>query len=132
MHMLCKPVFVGTILALNCLLLLLLFKPSMAQGDAAVYIVYMEKGDTNAEDLESLHLNTLASVSDSHEAAKGALVYSYKEGLNGFSAKLTPEQVSALSEKPGVLQVVPSKVVHLHKGVGGPGPRSLHVGPKAL
>lgn len=29
--MLCKPVFVGTILALNCLLLLLLFKPSMAQ-----------------------------------------------------------------------------------------------------
>ncbi len=33
----------------------------------------------------------------SHEAAKGALVYSYKEGLNGFSAKLTPEQVSALS-----------------------------------
>jgi hypothetical protein len=33
----------------------------------------------------------------SNEAAKGALVYSYKEGLNGFSAKLTPEQVSALS-----------------------------------
>lgn len=34
---------------------------------------------------------------DSEEAAKDALIYSYKEAASGFSAKLTPEQVTEIS-----------------------------------
>lgn len=54
--------------------------------------------------------------SKSEEAAKEALIYSYKHAASGFSAKLTAEQVSELSKQPGVLQVVPSQTVQLHTG----------------
>ncbi|KAG5575605.1 hypothetical protein H5410_055739 [Solanum commersonii] len=48
------------------------------------------------------------------DAAKEALICSYKHAASGFAAKLTPEQVSELAKKPGVLQIVPSKTLHLH------------------
>ncbi|XP_019053208.1 PREDICTED: subtilisin-like protease SBT3.17 [Nelumbo nucifera] len=87
---------------------------SPASSEAAVHIVYTEKPE--GEEPEAFHIKTLASVLGSEEAAKGALLYSYKNAANGFSAKLTPEQVSQISKQPGVLQVVPSRTLQLHSG----------------
>ncbi|MCD7455927.1 hypothetical protein HAX54_030176 [Datura stramonium] len=87
---------------------------SQPSNEAKVHIVYTEKPED--QEPEEYHIKTLASVLGSEEAAKEALIYSYKHAASGFSAKLTAEQVSDLSKQPGVLQVVPSQTVQLHSG----------------
>ncbi|OMP10832.1 Proteinase inhibitor I9 [Corchorus olitorius] len=92
---------------------------SSSGSAAAVQIVYTERPQD--EEPEAYHIRTLASVLGSEEAAKEALIYSYKTAASGFSAKLTPEQVAEISKQPGVLQVVPSRTLQLHTG-----PPTLH------
>ncbi|XP_055829488.1 subtilisin-like protease SBT3.9 [Solanum dulcamara] len=85
---------------------------SQPSNESKVHIVYTEKPED--QEPEEYHIKTLTSVLGSEEAAKEALIYSYKHAASGFSAKLTAEQVSELSKQPGVLQVVPSQTVQLH------------------
>ncbi|XP_060216646.1 subtilisin-like protease SBT3.3 [Lycium barbarum] len=87
---------------------------SQPSNESKVHIVYTEKPED--QEPEQYHIKTLASVLGSEEAAKEALIYSYKHAASGFSAKLTAEQVSELLKQPGVLQVVPSQTVQLHTG----------------
>ncbi|GLT68223.1 hypothetical protein SLA2020_404750 [Shorea laevis] len=88
-----------------------------SSSPATVQIVYTERPQN--EEPEAFHIRTLTAVLGSDEAAKEALVYSYKTAASGFSAKLTPDQVSEISKQPGVLQVVPSRTLQLHSGPGG-------------
>ncbi|XP_071731368.1 subtilisin-like protease SBT5.6 [Rutidosis leptorrhynchoides] len=80
-----------------------------------VHIIYTEQPPQDLEP-ESHHLQTLTSVLGSEEAAKAALLYTYKHAASGFSAKLTPDQVELISKQPGVLQVVKSMNAELHSG----------------
>ncbi|KAD4385179.1 hypothetical protein R6Q59_010676 [Mikania micrantha] len=80
---------------------------------ATVHIVYTDRPPQ--EELEVYHLRTLSSVLGSEEAAKGALLYTYKHAACGFSAKLTPKQVEEISKQPGVLQVMESRTMQLHE-----------------
>ncbi|KAK4279744.1 hypothetical protein QN277_011470 [Acacia crassicarpa] len=119
-------------LSISSLILLVLLIVSTAMAESApksvdsadsstpaVHIVYVEKPDN--EEPEAYHIRTLTAVLGSEEAAREALLYSYKNAASGFSAKLTPEQVSEISKQPGVLQVVPSRTLQVHSG-----PMQLH------
>ncbi|XVF30012.1 hypothetical protein REPUB_Repub16aG0020600 [Reevesia pubescens] len=93
-----------------------------SSSSSAVHIVYTEKPQD--EEPEAYHIRTLASVLGSEEAAKEALIYSYKTAASGFSAKLTPQQVAEISKQPGVLQVIPSRTLQLHSSPGKLGTRN--------
>ncbi|XP_061350053.1 subtilisin-like protease SBT3.9 [Gastrolobium bilobum] len=91
---------------------------SHAFSSAEVHIIYTEK--PNDEDIEAFHIQILSAVLGSEEAAKKAMLYSYKSAACAFSAKLTPEQVAQISKLPGVRQVVPSRMYLLNSGSDGP------------
>ncbi|TXG53127.1 hypothetical protein EZV62_022296 [Acer yangbiense] len=87
-----------------------------AAPSSAVHIIYTELPQD--EEPEAYHMRLLSNVVGSEEMAKEALLYSYKNAASGFSATLTPEQVTEMSKQPGVLQVVRSRTLQLHSGPG--------------
>ncbi|RAL54287.1 hypothetical protein DM860_001415 [Cuscuta australis] len=85
----------------------------MADSDTSVYIVYTTV-PADVEDHAKYHVETLAPIFGSEDAAKEEILYTYTAAATGYSAKLTPAQVSKISENPAVLQVVKSQPSLLH------------------
>ncbi|XP_031111169.1 subtilisin-like protease SBT3.18 [Ipomoea triloba] len=80
-----------------------------------VYLVYLGHHQNQDPVLTSrYHLRLLATVFTRKEDAEEAMVYSYKHGLSGFSAKLNSSQAAALAGKKGVISVFKSKSLELH------------------
>ncbi|GMI72919.1 hypothetical protein like AT5G45650 [Hibiscus trionum] len=99
-------------ITISCFFLLLILVPLLASSvDNKVYIVYFgqhSNGEKVLHEIENFHLSYLQSVKESEEDAKSSLLYSYKHTINGFAAKLTPDEASKLSEMEEVLSVFPS------------------------
>ncbi|KAL7243380.1 hypothetical protein ACSBR1_015722 [Camellia fascicularis] len=99
------------------LLLLLILHLSTSSSSSAqhheqpqprqVYIVYIgeHSGEKTSHEIEDNHHSYLFSVKGSKEEAKASLIYSYKNVINGFSALLTQDEASKLSEMKGVVSV---------------------------
>ncbi|BFG41413.1 hypothetical protein CerSpe_276870 [Prunus speciosa] len=80
-----------------------------------VYIVYMGERQHEEPDLVSeSHHEILSNVFGSKEAVKQSILYSYKHGFSGFAAVLTQSQAKLIADIPGVVHVIPNRVLNLH------------------
>ncbi|CAH9133520.1 unnamed protein product [Cuscuta epithymum] len=82
-----------------------------------VYVVYMgsKAGDDDPEETSKKHHYMLTSIHGGRaEEAKASHVYSYKNGFNGFAAKLTPDQATEIAKMPAVVCVFPNAKRILH------------------
>ncbi|KAF9588807.1 hypothetical protein IFM89_016167 [Coptis chinensis] len=89
-----------------CLLLIIVASntaKSIPEESLRTYIVHMDHSykPTSFSTHESWHQSTLASLSSSHATYKeDTLLYSYNHVMHGFSARLTPSQLSELEKLP--------------------------------
>nr|CAD1821428.1 unnamed protein product [Ananas comosus var. bracteatus] len=101
----------NTVFGLLLLQLLLLGTSSGSN----VYIVYMgEKPQMQPQLVHELHHGILTTVLGSEEEAKTSTLYSYKHGFSGFAAVLSESQAARLVDWPGVVRVVPNRILELH------------------
>ncbi|KAK0580478.1 hypothetical protein LWI29_002405 [Acer saccharum] len=95
-------------------LVLAVFHPATASSN--VYIVYMGDRRTYEEPqlVQESHHELLSYILGSKEAAKDSIMYSYKHGFSGFAAVLTRPQAKLIADLPGVVHVVPNRILSLH------------------
>ncbi|KAL5791053.1 hypothetical protein ACOSQ2_005941 [Xanthoceras sorbifolium] len=87
----------------------------LATASSNVYIVYM--GDRSYDEpqlVQESHHELLSDILGSKEAAKDSIMYSYKHGFSGFAAILTRPQAKLIADLPGVVRVVPNRILSLH------------------
>ncbi|CAI9755188.1 unnamed protein product [Fraxinus pennsylvanica] len=89
------------------LLIFQILASSADQKQLQVYIVYLgeHSGTKTSQEIEEFYHSYLYSVKGTKEEAKNCLIYCYKSVINGFSALLSPEEASKLSEIDGVISV---------------------------
>ncbi|MQM05444.1 hypothetical protein Taro_038253 [Colocasia esculenta] len=87
----------------------------VAVSASNVHIVYMgERRQEEPHLAQMLHHDILSSVLGSQEGAELSILYSYKHGFSGFAATLTESQVKHIADFPGVVNVIPNHILHLH------------------
>ncbi|KAI3863942.1 hypothetical protein MKW98_031534 [Papaver atlanticum] len=105
------------LISLSSLLILSLFHPIAANPAAKSYIVYMGKSTKEQGDIEAAklsHLTLLSSVIPSEESERLFLKHIYHHSFKGFSAMLTEEEASILSESNEILSIFPDQKLELH------------------
>ncbi|CAK9142074.1 unnamed protein product [Ilex paraguariensis] len=87
----------------------------LAIVSSKVHIVYMgHRRHEDPELVEDSHHEILSYILGSKEAAMESILYSYKHGFSGFAAVLTPSQAEIIADFPGVVHVVPNRILNLH------------------
>lgn len=86
----------------------------LAVVSSNVHIVYMgERRHDETELITDSHHEILSDILGSREAAMESILYSYKHGFSGFAAVLTPHQAALTADFPGVVHVVPNRILSL-------------------
>ncbi|XP_010937155.3 subtilisin-like protease 4 [Elaeis guineensis] len=100
----------------------------IVEDDAAkiqTYIVHVERPEgsefLSSEDLESWHKSFLPNTT--LDSGKPRLIYSYRDVISGFAARLAPHEVKAMEAKKGFLYAYPDQVhplatTYTHKFLG--------------
>uniref|UniRef100_M4CIW9 Uncharacterized protein n=1 Tax=Brassica campestris TaxID=3711 RepID=M4CIW9_BRACM len=87
---------------------------SCANQESQIYTVHLGKRQHDDPKLVTdSHHDILGSLLGSKEASRESMIYSYRHGFSGFSAKLTSSQARELSENPHVVHVTRSKNMKL-------------------
>ncbi|CAH2065670.1 unnamed protein product [Thlaspi arvense] len=100
------------IIGLVCILKIALI--SAANEESQIYTVHLgERQHDDPNLVTDSHHDILGSLLGSKEASRESMIYSYRHGFSGFSAKLTSSQARELSENPHVVHVTRSKNMKL-------------------
>ncbi|XP_010263869.1 PREDICTED: subtilisin-like protease SBT3.9 [Nelumbo nucifera] len=103
------------LLLLHLLLLSLQHSILRAISSSNVYIVYMgERRHYDSQLIQDSHHEVLSTLLGSQEAARASILYSYKHGFSGFAAVLSQSQAKAIADFPGVIRVVPNRILNVH------------------
>ncbi|KAM0928386.1 hypothetical protein ACQ4PT_002449 [Festuca glaucescens] len=81
-------------------------------GPPATYLVFVDPTPPGVPCMK-YHLGILSAALGSEEKAKAAIIYNYKNVINGFSARVTPSELEAIKKQPQVNRVLPSATLHL-------------------
>lgn len=103
-------------------LILLLFHSPIAlandESDLETYIVHMDPSNTNSEELESWYHSFLATITSSSDRSprmvSPRMVYTYKNVIKGFAARLTHDEVETIRKHDSFLHARPQRNLPLH------------------
>ncbi|KAJ7967255.1 Subtilisin-like protease [Quillaja saponaria] len=86
----------------------------VAPAPSKVHIVYMgDRRHSEQQLVDDSHHEILSQVLGSKKAAEGSILYSYKHGFSGFAAVLSQSQAKLIADFPGVVHVIPNKILSL-------------------
>nr|ANS59494.1 tobacco root exuded subtilase precursor [Nicotiana tabacum] len=93
-------------------------KPKGEQSNSQVYIVHCEFPDgdrtTRYQDLDSWYLSFLPATTSDSSREVPRLIYSYRNVLTGFAAKLSPDDLKEMEKKEGFISARPEKQLDLY------------------
>ncbi|GAA0186988.1 hypothetical protein LIER_34276 [Lithospermum erythrorhizon] len=112
-----EKIMVSNLSFFLCLALLLV--SSLASGQKPKpYIVYMGSSSkdihVSSEAAEISHMELLSSIIPSEDGGRRTLLHSYHHSFKGFSALLTKDEATILSDHGEVVSVFPDQQFQLH------------------
>lgn len=86
-----------------------------SESNSKIYIIHVEKPEgkifTQSKDLESWHHSFMPpTIMSSKEQPQ--IIYSYRNVLSGFAARLTQEELRAMEKKIGFVSAHPQRMLH--------------------
>uniref|UniRef100_A0A5B7AY21 Subtilisin-like protease SBT1.7 n=1 Tax=Davidia involucrata TaxID=16924 RepID=A0A5B7AY21_DAVIN len=88
------------------------------ESNLETYIVHVRlphgKVLAQSQDVKSWYHSFLPATTTSSSSASSRLIYSYRNVVTGFAARLSPEEAKAMEKKDGFVSARPQRVVPLH------------------